>query len=608
MRKAYVAGAVGITAAASIAASIAVISTADRTPTQTQTPAQTQTAAAAAPQDASTPGISFTNYFVDHYFGNDKNSGRTGFYPWKHAPGDANATDVAKSVKLQPGDTVRFRSWIPYMGYIVLNASGTPDKPITFTGLGFGNDRGILEGGDLVYSTKACSSQQECYGADNWQDLVLITYGQPATANFHLYDALGPLYESQFPELPDPFYFDDTDNFITIPQSQAGDLKAGRLDNAILANLARQAVYPRLMLWVKPNWVQELPITSVQGNTIYFDIGSYKPYDDRDSKAAIRGVVDFLKQPGKYVRVAPDKALVYARPGYQSVWIGSGRSFFNLNGKSNININGFIFRHGTSAPDRTREGIGVMTTGSVSSNINVTNNQFIDFSMRSGYGVMHLTRGNNITFKGNLIRYIQGGSGVRFGAAENVLVEGNRIERVGRTGIYFGGTQNSQIRRNIVSDVRGTHGNAISTYGTNVNVRVEQNCVYYSTRPLTFEGGHHPEVTNNLQFIDNILVTSNDGKSAIYSWGGETQQVLITGNVTLGGIQGMTLNGTDAFVTVRNNRSGKIGIYRDPPDNWVIEDNITTMKLEDSAQYTLTPTLCSGPGYSGVLTIQPDNM
>lgn len=77
-------------------------------------------------------------YFVDFDGGSDSADGKSAQTPWKHAPGDAAATDSAAGVKLSPGDVVLFKGGVRYKGSIDVPASGTASARITYDGNGRG--------------------------------------------------------------------------------------------------------------------------------------------------------------------------------------------------------------------------------------------------------------------------------------------------------------------------------------------------------------------------------------------------------------------------------------------------------------------------------------
>lgn len=54
-------------------------------------------------------------YYVDFTSGNDANNGTSTDTPWKHCPGDTNATGTAGSASLTGGDTVIFKGGVAYI-------------------------------------------------------------------------------------------------------------------------------------------------------------------------------------------------------------------------------------------------------------------------------------------------------------------------------------------------------------------------------------------------------------------------------------------------------------------------------------------------------------
>jgi hypothetical protein len=105
-------------------------------------------------------GSTGKSYYVDYQNGDDANSGATPNTPWKHAPGDDNATGAAR-LTLQPGDTVVFKGGVTYKGtatrnggrrVVFPNNSGTSNSPITYMSghrlsPAWGSGRAIIDGG-----------------------------------------------------------------------------------------------------------------------------------------------------------------------------------------------------------------------------------------------------------------------------------------------------------------------------------------------------------------------------------------------------------------------------------------------------------------------------
>src|SRR5262245_42940260 len=89
-------------------------------------------------------------YYVDNSAGADQASVVSETAAWRHAPGDPAAAGRPAAVKLQPGDVVRFKGGVLYRGEILLNASGSADKPIVYAGDQWGPQPAVFEGADPV--------------------------------------------------------------------------------------------------------------------------------------------------------------------------------------------------------------------------------------------------------------------------------------------------------------------------------------------------------------------------------------------------------------------------------------------------------------------------
>jgi hypothetical protein len=84
-------------------------------------------------------------YYVDYASGSDSRTGLTESQAWKRCPGDPGAAGVARTTQLAPGDTVRFRRGVSYVGTVDLNWSGSAGKPITYDGNAWGSgERAII--------------------------------------------------------------------------------------------------------------------------------------------------------------------------------------------------------------------------------------------------------------------------------------------------------------------------------------------------------------------------------------------------------------------------------------------------------------------------------
>jgi len=86
-------------------------------------------------------GAKGATYYIDFASGNNSNAGTSTGAPWKHSPGDTNATSTAASVTLVAGDVVKFKGGVTYQGFVVLTNGGSSASPLIFDG-NFANDWG----------------------------------------------------------------------------------------------------------------------------------------------------------------------------------------------------------------------------------------------------------------------------------------------------------------------------------------------------------------------------------------------------------------------------------------------------------------------------------
>lgn len=543
-------------------------------------------------------------YHVDFDNGSDTNDGRSPQRPWKHAPGDSRATAAPASKKLAPGDTVRFKAGVRYRGSIAIRSSGTQEQPITYIGSGWGNGAAIIDGADPVLSVEPCPDASACGGAPNWQSLQLVRFKAPPSKFTKLYDTTGQLFLSQYPLPADPFNHDNRDEYVQTAVSDAEDLAAGFLENAELAEVARGGGdHQSLAIWHRPNLVTRRKITSISGDTIRFQGGDMKPYTDRPGAAAVAGSPRLLTRPGTYALISDTSAVVYPRPDGGELAVGNGRSGFNTWAHSHIVITGFQFANGTAAWNERRNGLAIYNTGNgVSRNLVIANNIFGPAALVSGSGILAPGAVEYLLVRGNRFDRIEYGSGIRFGNnTTNIRIIGNQFSRFGRTGLYMGGVRNAEVRGNIISDVVSVHGNGMSFYLRNQNILVENNCIYGSFRPLTFNGAKG-EVRNNLTIRNNIFISTPDARAAISGWGGSADGIMIENNIALGGDRGVLLHRGDKNVTVVGNLMTKLAAPRSIPSGWVLKDN-KEVSFSAAREARLSPARCSMEGRSGPIVV-----
>ena len=550
-----------------------------------------------------------TTWHVDYAAGSDSAAGTSPATAWKHAPGDPNATATPASTRLQPGDTLLLRGGVPYRGAITLSSSGSAAAPITISGAGFGAGMGIIDGSEPVLQAAACKSAEDCGGAPDWKLLHRIRFAPPATQRLVLFGKSGPYWASQTPTPVDPFLNEATSDYAVTTLAMLPDLKSGLLRSPELAREAKTGGALELAFWVRPNFVRRVPVLAVEGDTLRFNPEGILFYEDRDGRVALNGSFAGLAPAGTFVSLKPGLIIAHLRPEdtQASLGIGSGRFAIEINGQSNIVVKGIHFRNLSGSAGVQGEGRAISSTQPRASNIEIKGNLMGPaFLEESNSGLVRVVHGRNFRIIANRIENIALGTALSIGGHDvgDLIIEGNVLRRIGRSGIYILSVDGAIIRGNIVAEIRGIHGNAITAYLANRDILIEGNFVVSSDRPVTFHGNKEPDVENRITIRNNIFVASPGGQAAINSWGRGTNTVSITGNVVAGARQGMLLNGADRNMVIENNDGGPIVINGTAHESWRMSGNRETLTLAQAVQGQFSEDACKVPASRLKLSVE----
>lgn len=541
---------------------------------------------------ACAPQATASVYYVDYQSGSDAADGISPEKAWKHAPGDPQADGRPSSVRLKPGDTVRFKGGVAYRGTIALPADGAPGAPVTYAGDQWGQAPAVFDGGDPVTSAVPCPSAAACGGAANWNQLSLVTFEPPKTAMIKFFDSKAMLYEGQYPRAKDPFFSDDVEEYVETPLSEVDGMRQGRLRSPQLAKaLSAGSEGAVLSIWTQGNWVVRRPIRAVTGDVIEFAPNDIKPYTDRPGRAAVVSAAGLVDQPGFYAVLAPGKAVIWPRalngaPDTRLA-VGSGRKGFDLAGRSDVVIKGFVFEHFVA--EKYGEGIQVSNAGGLSSRARIEGNTFRQSSLYTGDGAIMIGKVDGAQIVGNTFEDLERGSGIRTPGRPltNLQIVGNTFRRLGQTGILAMGVKDLTVSKNTMSDLYGIHGNGISLYMDNRGSVVSENRITNSTRPMTFHGEKAAEAQNpgdhEMVIERNFFATPHKSAGAIISFG-ETRGVTIKDNVLIGPEVGLLLSPADERLVVTGNQTTGIRTKGAQPADWVLKDNgkVTAEQLKEA--------------------------
>jgi hypothetical protein len=511
-------------------------------------------------------------HYVDFEHGDDSRDGRTPASAWRHAPGDPEAKGAPARWTLGPGDRILFAPGVRYRGSIVLNGSGSADAPIEFASAP-GPQPAIIDGGDAATVTRACRSAEECGGVSNWRQLTRIEFAAAAPAQAALFSQAGVLTPAQDPNVPDPFYYDEVSNFLPAPGSALAEGRA-----PLPAGLIERISPPgerQIAVWVRGNQVQLRPITGFASGAALFDPTGLSFYTDRDDRVAVIGHPALVDRPGEYAFIEGRRAAVALLPeGANAVSIAAGRGGIDLHGASHVVVRGLAFENMMGLVGDIRTGVPIQNAMFKGEDLRIENNRFSRLWMGNGQGAITIRGVHGLRIEGNTIDTVAIGSGMRLAKLSDVTVVGNKVSRVGRTGIMLMSVVGADVRDNTIRDVQGVHGNGLSVYLDNQDIRIIGNTIIGSTRPATFHGGDKVS-DNGLVFACNLFVGNAGSEAALQSWSSDhpMSRVTIERNVLLGGKMGARLSAADRDVTVKGNISNGINTRGEQGADWKLSEN-----------------------------------
>ncbi len=520
-------------------------------------------------------------YFVDFSAGSNTASGMTSGAPWKHAPGDLDATDQPARARLKPGDVIQFRGNVAYRGTLTVRAAGTAEAAVVYRGQGWGG-RATLTGRDeVMVDLKPCAAVAGCSALGlNADNLLAAELPQGIDARSQIVLDGRVLSLAQSPPLADPFFADDISTYHAVGSAAVRAFGSGwHLTHAKLASIAagsgQQDMF--LYLWGMPNLIYEARITALEpGGSVLVEAGRFQPYGDRDTRFAIVNHPSSLHNPGDYATIAGGRLLIVKDPaGPRRASLEVSRRPFAIDASqaSHTVFDGFVIEGYAGGSSDQKGGVALWLNGRARA-IAFRNNEVRELDSRAGSGAVQANAVDGLQLEGNRFERLRYGSGIRTGqGARNVVIVGNHMRRLGRTGIAIIASQSVVVRDNRIEGVRGIHGNAVSVYLGTKNVNVSNNLIMDSTRGVTFHGaGGTP---NDIVLGKNIISVSGPSSVGIQSWGKGTNGVEITGNVVLAPSNRVAvhLDGGDRNVRLVDNFLETLFVQGSIPTDWRVTGN-----------------------------------
>jgi len=455
------------------------------------------------------------SWFVDNAAGNDANAGTSTSAPFRHCPGDADATGNAASCTPAAGDVVNFKGGVTYRGQIQVKSSGASGSPILYDGnSGWGTGKAILDGSTVL--TGWALHAGNVYSVD-----------APSGYNFWV-----PVFEddtildlSQYPKQTEPFFIDDLDDFATIPAAELSRLTTTTLVDTSYFTQADPSYWvgAYALIWCGPNIVVPTLITAYDPAThkITFNDVGQTLYTGRDVKWSVVNHPDLITQAGEY---AYRGGKIYAwlrNPGMSEISVGSKQWVFNIYQKSYITIDGFIAQKCVGLDNEYNLGSPVVVGEWENApwdthHIVVRDVESRLFRSYEGAPGISVRFADTVLIDNCTVHDCQMANGIKADdGSTNVTIQNCDVYRAGYTGIWMKQVTGGVIYNNKVHDLYATHGNGISVYQSCNGVVVAKNRVYdvggYS---LTLSA------SANLYFLNNVLLNQ------IGEWGSESSGLI----------------------------------------------------------------------------------
>ena len=533
----------------------------------------------------SAKGVEARNFYIDFDDGSDQSDGESADHAWKHAPGDLNAEGVARQQLLRGGDRVLFKGGVDYRGSIHVARNGPADQTIRYLGADWGPGRATISGYDrYTLPVESCIENQAC--PVGFRKAGLVTVKLPIKIGYEnqiLFDNQSLKLAESSASVKKEGAPDDIDTFFKLSRGQIeqnGDtvtIESPEINRALGESPGFDVTG---FVWGLPNMIFYPTAADYDSATgkLKLTVKGFKPYDKLEMAFAIANHPRLIAREGEYATLEGGaRLLIRTDSSYRNRQANvevSQRDFgFNLSGPSNIEIDGFNFRGIVGGAQGGRGGSSVYNM-SPARNIKISNNYVVDTGSFSRGAAMTLALIDGLVVKGNTITRHRIGAGIRLGSTTNATIEGNVVSHLTWTGLSVMKCRNIRIRRNIISDVNGVHGNGMAIYLRNENIEVSNNTIVGSARPITFEGDN-TGVSLKLVIARNLIRAEGPSTNgAIQDWGGRSTDVAILSNVILseGGV-GVELRRSATGIFIANNVLDGLNAAGIAPKDISIVDN-----------------------------------
>lgn len=485
-----------------------------------------------------------TTFYVNYATGSDTNSGTSPNSPWKHAPGDPNATGAVKTEALVGGDEVLFKAGVVYQGTINMQTSGTAGKPIVYEGTGWGTGKAIMSGLTSAQLTfTADPSNPKLSVATLPAGLIpagMSTETQSALNNIVEIDGKVS-YMSNNSTSSNP-YFPDLGAISYSASEMKGSGSSWTLtDPSLGASLSTSTASTISNMvaraYVISNNELNMSVTGYNSATGALSLSGKFVAPSTAPSVTLYNNPAFVSSSDPYSEYALEGNQIIAAvtPGVHTVAVSASPRAFYAGNKSNITVDGFdISGYGDG------DGRGIVFGNA--QNIQITNNTLSNLATHDGFGFSAIAASGitNLTISGNTVGpNITYGGGIADLGGTNSTVSDNTINSPGWSGIVEFDDVNSSVSSNRITNAYGVHATGIIAFDVNgaqesQNVSITNNQIQNGGAGIAIEG--NPTLTGPVATPNNFTIAYNviTGQTGvgIADWG-NTNTANIYGNIVL---------------------------------------------------------------------------
>jgi hypothetical protein len=514
-----------------------------------------------------------TNYYVDYDAGSDAANGTTTGTPWKHCPGDSNATGNAASTTPISGDTIKLKGGVYYYGKILIKSSGTEGNDIVYTGNQWGTGRAIIDASTEITSEwTRCTAATQCDTNPNFDSIWYTDLsGITDASRAHICEEDSMLFMAQWPVLTDKFWYNspttmrhpDTVSFKWLKDDTlavcGGASLAGKRFFAYLGNNTVRPFY-KVTAFYPPDSLtfDSLVETPYYGTSSRYAIGNSPRHIVKGTYAIIEGTgttrcfIWPLSSDPNNVRMS-----------YTAV---NNSYCIQINAKHDISLIGFQCQKATGY--RNAVGLGFYLVGSKRITIDrckSIRNKNSDYGGYSGYWVSQCT---TITISNSVSKLNFSHRGIQVDQSRGITLSNDTVLKVGGTAVTFQYTTLSKILDCYFSDISGGHANGTALYLSSDSILYAWNKVETNSNVLALQSSSNIWVYSNIldalgstnamfpirngmsgtmAILNNTMLNSANNNCVVFTDTTTTTDIILNNIIDGGNFKGANINSNNAW-------------------------------------------------------------